>query len=207
MSDVTQILGQIEAGDGHAAEQLLPLVYDELRKLAAAKMAGEDPGQTLQATALVHEAYIRLVDVEKVQHWDSRGHFFSAAAEAMRRILIDNARRKKRQKHAGGWQRVALEQLQVGVDCPPDELLHLDEALTELGKTDSQTGELVKLHCFAGLTIEQAADMLGMPHRTAYRYWAYARAWLFKRMERTGQDSANLDSSVFFGSSEGQKSH
>ena len=191
MGDVTRILSAIEKGDPAAAEQLLPLVYDELRKLAAQKMAQENPGQTLQATALVHEAYLRLVDEEKAQHWNSRGHFFSAAAEAMRRILVENARRKKREKHGGGLQRVALKSLRIGVDSPPDELLRLDETLEELGKSDGQTAELVKLHCFAGLSIEQAADILGISHRTAYRDWAYARAWLFKHMERKGRNPAN----------------
>jgi len=191
MTDVTRILSAIEQGDPSAAEQLLPLVYDELRKLAAQKMAQEAPGQTLQATALVHEAYVRLVDVDKAQHWNSRGHFFAAAAEAMRRVLVENARRKKREKHGGGLQRVALEGLRIGVDSPPDEILRLDETLGELGKSDGQTAELVKLHCFAGLSIEQAADILGISHRTAYRDWAYARAWLFKHMERSGQNPAN----------------
>ena len=191
MTDVTRILSAIEEGDPSAAAQLLPLVYEELRKLAAQKMAQENPGQTLQATALVHEAYLRLVDVEKAQHWNSRGHFFAAAAEAMRRILVENARRKKREKHGGGLQRVALESLRIGVNSPPDELLRLDETLEELGKSDGQTAELVRLHCFAGLSIEQAADILGISHRTAYRDWAYARAWLFKQMERSGQNPAN----------------
>ena len=167
------------------------MVYDELRRLAAEKMAQERLGQTLQATALVHEAYIRLVDVEKAQHWNSRGHFFAAAAEAIRRILVENVRRKKREKHGGQLQRVALEGLRVGVDCAPNELLILDELLEELGQSDVQTAELVKLHCFAGLSIEQAADILGISPRTAYRDWAYARAWLFKRIERRAQDSAD----------------
>jgi RNA polymerase sigma factor (TIGR02999 family) len=183
MTDVTRILSRIESGDPTAAELLLPLVYDELRRLAAQRLAQERPGQTLQATALVHEAYLRLVDGEKAQHWNSRGHFFGAAAEAMRRILIENARRKKCEKHGGQLQRIALDELRVGVDSPPDELLLLDETLGELSKSDRRTAELVKLHCFAGLSIEQAADILQIPPRTAYRDWAYARAWLFKRME------------------------
>lgn len=191
MSEVTQILSQIESGDPNAAEQILPLVYDELRKLAAAKLAQEKPGQTLQATALVHEAYLRLVDVEKAQHWNSRGHFFAAAAEAMRRILVENVRRKQREKRGGQLQRVALEELRVSLDSQPDELLQLDETLEELGKSDAQAAELVKLHCFAGLAIEQAADVLGISPRTAYRDWAYARAWLFRSIERSGQDPAN----------------
>ncbi len=191
MSEVTQILSQIESGDPNAAEQILPLVYDELRKLAAAKLAQEKPGQTLQATALVHEAYLRLVDVEKAQHWNSRGHFFAAAAEAMRRILVENVRRKQREKRGGQLQRVALEELRVSLDSQPDELLQLDETLEELGKSDAQAAELVKLHCFAGLAIEQAAEVLGISPRTAYRDWAYARAWLFRSIERSGQAPAN----------------
>jgi RNA polymerase sigma factor (TIGR02999 family) len=191
MSEVTQILFAIEQGNPQAAEQLLPLVYDELRRLAAEKMAWERPGRTLQATALVHEAYLRLVDVEKAQHWNSRGHFFAAAAEAMRRILVENARRKGREKHGGQRQRVALEELRIGVDSPPDELLILDETLGELAKSDAQTAELVKLHCFAGLSIERTADILGISLRTAYRDWAYARAWLFKSIERGAQDTAD----------------
>ncbi len=191
MHSVTQILSAIEQGDPTAAGQLLPLVYDELRKLAAQKMAQENPGQTLQATALVHEAYLRLVDVEKAEHWKSRGHFFGAAAEAMRRILVENARRKGREKHGGQLQRVALEELRVGVDSPPDELLSLDETLGELAKSDPQTAELVKLHCFAGLSIEQAADILGISPRTAYRDWAYARAWLFRNIQASGRDPAD----------------
>ncbi len=191
MHEVTRILSAIEQGDPEAVEQLLPLVYDELRRLAAEKMREERPGQTLQATALVHEAYIRLVDVDKAQHWHSRGHFFAAAAEAMRRILVENARRKNREKHGGQLQRVALEALRVSVDCPPDEFLSLDETLQELGKSDAQAASLVKLHCFAGLSIEQAADILGISSRTAYRDWAYARAWLFNRLERKARDTAD----------------
>jgi RNA polymerase sigma factor (TIGR02999 family) len=190
MTDVTQILSRIESGDPTAADQLLPLVYNELRRLAAQRLAQERPGQTLQATALVHEAYLRLVDGEKAQHWNSRGHFFGAAAEAMRRILVENARRKKCEKHGGQLQRIALDKLRVGVDSPPDELLLLDETLGELSKSDGRTAELVKLHCFAGLSIEQAADVLQIPPRTAYRDWAYARAWLFKKMEPGEQTSA-----------------
>jgi RNA polymerase sigma factor (TIGR02999 family) len=154
-------------------------------------LAQEKPGQTLQATALVHEAYLRLVDVEQAQHWNSRGHFFAAAAEAMRRILVENARRKQREKRGGQLHRVALEELRVSLDSPPDELLQLDATLEELGKSDVQAAELVKLHCFAGLSIEQAAEVLGISPRTAYRDWAYARAWLFRRFERSGQDPAS----------------
>jgi RNA polymerase sigma factor (TIGR02999 family) len=191
MSDVTRILSQIDAGDPSAAEQLLPLVYEELRKLAAAKLAHERPGQTLQATALVHEAYLRLVDVERAQQWDSRGHFFAAAAEAMRRILVESERRKGREKHGGQLQRVALRELSLGVDSPPDVLLQFDEALEQLAKSDAQTAELVKLHGFAGLTIEQAAGILKISPRTAYRDWAYARAWLFRNIEK--RDGSNAD--------------
>ena len=176
MSDVTQILSQIEHGDPAAAERLLPLVYNELRKLAAAKLANEKPGQTLQATALVHEAYIRLVDAENVPRWDSRRHFFAAAAESMRRILIDNARRKQTQKRGGEWQRQPLE----GVAAPePDEdLLALDKALEKLAAKDPVKAKLVELRYFAGLTGEEAANVLSISPTTADRHWAYARAWL-----------------------------
>jgi RNA polymerase sigma factor (TIGR02999 family) len=184
MSDVTRILSQIEQGDPQAAEKLLPLVYDELRKLAAGKLAQEKPGQTLQATALVHEAYMRLVDVAKVQQWNSRGHFFGAAAEAMRRILVEAARRKQREKHGGQQTRIELSEVRIGVDSPPDELLAIDENLQKLAASDHQAAEIVKLHCFAGLTIEQTADLLGISARTAYRDWAYARGWLFRAMEQ-----------------------
>jgi RNA polymerase sigma factor (TIGR02999 family) len=182
MSDVTRILSQIEQGDPAAAEQLLPLVYDELRKLAAVKLAQEKPGQTLQATALVHDAYIRLVDVEQAQHWDSRGHFFSAAAEAMRRILVDAARRKQSQRHGGDREREELfgsEAFHVPID---DQLLDLDESLSKLATTDPQCTELVKLRVFAGMTLEEAAQVLGISARTAKRNWAYARAWLGRQL-------------------------
>jgi RNA polymerase sigma factor (TIGR02999 family) len=182
MSAVTQILSQIESGDPSAAEQLLPLVYDELRKLAAARLAQENPGQTLQATALVHEAYLRLVDVEKAQRWDSRGHFFAAAAEAMRRILVETARRKKRIKRGGELDRVELEDNQLAVDLPVDDLLALDEVLDELEKSDEQAARMLKLRYFAGFSTEQAAEALGISIRTAYRNWAYARAWLYRRV-------------------------
>jgi RNA polymerase sigma factor (TIGR02999 family) len=182
MSEVTRILSAIEQGDLHTAEQLLPLVYDELRKLAAQKMAQEAPGQTLQATALVHEAYLRLVDVEKAQHWNSRGHFFAAAAEAMRRILIEQVRRKDRLKHGAGRRRVELDAVELVVEIPADNLLALDEALIRLAQQDAQTARLVKLHCFAGLTIEQSAEALGLSARTAYRNWAFARAWLYREI-------------------------
>jgi RNA polymerase sigma factor (TIGR02999 family) len=178
MSDVTQILGQIESGDGQAAEKLLPLVYDELRKLAAAKMAQENPGQTLQATALVHEAYIRLVDVEKAQQWNSRGHFFQAAAEAMRRILVENARRKTRKRHGGEHHRVELDHVDLACEMPSEDILALDEALAKLASTDPVTAKLVHLRFFAGLGNEDAARMLELSVPTASRYWRYARAWL-----------------------------
>ena len=191
MSDVTRILCAIDQGDPAAAEQLLPLVYDELRRLAAQKLSHEKPGQTLQATALVHEAYIRLVDVEKAEHWRGRAHFFGAAAEAMRRILVENARRKTRKKHGGQLLKVPLHELRVGIDSPPDQLLRLNETLDELATSDAQTAELVKLHCFAGLSLEQAADLLGISARTAYRDWAYARAWLFRKIETNGRTTAD----------------
>jgi len=180
MSDVTQILSQIEAGDGQAAEQLLPLVYDELRKLAAARMAQEAPGQTLQATALVHEVYIRLVDTEQAQRWNSRGHFFAAAAEAMRRILVENARRKKRGRYGGDWNRVDLDDVQATTAMPPDELLALNDAIDALAEPDQPAAQLVKLRYFAGLSLEQAAKTLGLPRTSAYRQWTYAKAWLFR---------------------------
>jgi RNA polymerase sigma factor (TIGR02999 family) len=187
MSEVTRILSSIEQGNPHAAEQLLPLVYDELRRLAAHKMAQESPGQTLQATALVHEAYLRLVASEDrsaspVQQWNSRGHFFAAAAEAMRRILVEQARRKDREKHGGTFQRVTLDGLELAVELPVADLLPLDEALTTLGERDPQAAQLVQLHCFAGLSIEQAAEALGLSPRTAYRDWAFARAWLYRAL-------------------------
>jgi RNA polymerase sigma factor (TIGR02999 family) len=178
MSDVTQILGQIEAGDGQAAEKLLPLVYDELRKLAAQKMVNEKPGQTLQATALVHEAYIRLVDVEKVEHWDSRGHFFSAAAEAMRRILVENARRKRRTKHGGEYARADFDGNPPQTPLEDDLVLAVEESLDALAEQNAQAAELVKLRYFAGLTLQQAAEALGVSARTVDRLWAYAKAWL-----------------------------
>jgi RNA polymerase sigma factor (TIGR02999 family) len=182
MSDVTQILSAIEQGDPYAAEQLLPLVYDELRKLAAQKLIQERPGQTLEATALVHEAYLRLVDTDRVQHWNSRGHFFAAAAEAMRRILIEAARRKGSEKHGGNFQRVVLDGLELAVEMSVADLLSLDEALNALGKLDAQAAQLVQLHCFGGLSIEQAAEVLGLSARTAYRDWAFARAWLYRAL-------------------------
>ena len=179
MADVTRILSAVEAGDPSAAAELLPLVYDELRKLAAARLADEKPGQTLQATALVHEAYLRLVGVDREQRWDSRGHFFAAAAEAMRRLLIDQARRKRRPKHGGGRTRVSLDQALSLGDTPDDDVVALDEALQKLAHQEPAKAELVKLHYFAGLTLEEAGLALGISHRTAKRHWAYARAWLY----------------------------
>jgi RNA polymerase sigma factor (TIGR02999 family) len=191
MSEVTRILSAIEHGEPHAAEQLLPLVYDELRQLAAAKMAHEKPGQTLQATALIHEAYLRLVDTEKAQHWDSRRHFFAAAAEAMRRILVENARRKRRHKHGGGLHRVELDDALLAVEGPADDVLAVNEALDELAAQDAQTAELVKLHYFAGLTMDQAAAMVGISPRTAYQSWEYARAWLYRRLAEADSPSTS----------------
>ncbi len=176
MSEVTRILSSIEAGDPRAAEQLLPLVYDELRKLAAHKLAQEKPGQTLEATALVHEAYLRLVDTDRVQNWNSRGHFFAAAASAMRRILIDQARRKQTEKHGGGRPRQELPD--VAAPQADDELLALNEALEQLALEDPVKARLVELRYFAGLTSDQAAEVLGISASTADRHWAYARAWL-----------------------------
>jgi RNA polymerase sigma factor (TIGR02999 family) len=191
MTDVTRILSAIEQGDPHAAEQLLPLVYEELRKLAAGKLAREAPGQTLQATALVHEAYLRLVDVEKAQHWDSRGHFFAAAAEAMRRVLIDNARRRHSQRRGGAAERRSLEGLEAAVPASDDELLAVDEALERLQKVGPPKAELVKLRYFGGLTIPEAAQALGISITTANRYWAYARAWLHEELAARGGPSSD----------------
>jgi RNA polymerase sigma factor (TIGR02999 family) len=178
MSDVTQILSAIENGDPQAAEKLLPLVYDELRKLAAAKLAQEKPGQTLQATALVHDAYIRLVDVAKVQQWDSSGHFFAAAAEAMRRILVDVARRKKALVHGGDHLHFELGNADWISRATPDRILALDDALLKLAEEDAVAAELISLRMFAGLSIEAAATALDISRATAYRHWTYARAWL-----------------------------
>jgi len=187
MSEVTRILSAIDQGDPHAAEQLLPLVYDELRKLAAQRIAQEKPGQTLQATALVHEAYLRLVpsgdaSAPRDQHWNSRGHFFAAAAEAMRRILVDNARSKARAKRGRDWQRVDFEELDVVTSVSADQLVALDDALLRLSALDSLAGELVKLRYFAGLDLDQAAAALQISPATAYRHWAYARAWLHNEL-------------------------
>lgn len=177
MSEITRILSAIEHGDPHAADKLLPLVYDELRRLAAQKLAQEKPGQTLEATALVHEAYLRLVDVDQGQHWDGRAHFFAAAAEAMRRILVESARRRHSRKHGGGRVRQELDSALLEGPQTDDDLLGLDEALTRLAATEPQIAELVKLRYFAGLTVAQAASHLGIAPRTADAWWSYARAW------------------------------
>jgi len=182
MTDVTRILSAIEQGDSTAAAQLLPLVYAELRKLAAQKLAKEKPGQTLEATALVHEAYLRLVDTDKAQQWNSRGHFFAAAAEAMRRVLVENARRKQRVKHGGGRQRLDLDEACPVVQPPSDDVLALDEALTRLAACDPVRAELVKLRFFAGLTMPEAAQALGLSLATAERHWTFVRTWLFAEL-------------------------
>ncbi len=179
MTDVTRILVAIEQGDPEAAEQLLPLVYDQLRELAAAKMAQEKPGQTLQATALVHEAYVRLVDGEKARHWDSRGHFFAAAAEAMRRILIDNARRKASPMHGGDRRRVELSDICSAVSVSVENLLAIDEAIARLAQVNPSKAELVRLRFYAGMSVPEAAKTLGVSTATAERYWTYARSWLY----------------------------
>ena len=181
MSEVTRILDSVAQGDPKAAEELLPHVYEELRRLAAHKMASQPPGQTLQPTALVHEAWLRLVGSEETR-FANRAHFFAAAARAMRCILIDNARRKQSQKHGGGWERVDVERIQLAEPLPSDDLLALDEALTELAQLDPPAADLVQLRFFAGLTQQQAAEVLGLASRTADRTWAHARAWLFQRI-------------------------
>ena len=179
MSDVTRILSQIEQGDPNAAEELLPLVYDELRKLAAAKMAQEKPGQTLQATALVHEAYVKLVDVNRAQKWDSRGHFFAAAAEAMRRILVDQARKKGATKRGGDFEKVDFDSAQLATTVSPGSLLMIDEAIEKMKLEDPISCQLVNLRYFCGLSIDDAAQALGISSRSARRHWAFARVWLF----------------------------
>jgi len=183
-------MSAMEQGDPQAAEQLLPLVYDKLRQLAAQKLAQETPGQTLEATALVHEAYLRLVNDGQLQPWNSRGHFFAAAAEAMRRILIEKARRRRRLRHGGGRQRLALDNLDVLQMESAEDLLALDEALEQLAGEEATVAQLVKLRYFAGLTIEQTAAALGISVRTANRHWAYARAWLYQRLNEGGDGSA-----------------
>ena len=188
MNEVTTILSAVEKGDPHAADQLLPLVYDELRKLAAQKLAQEKPGQTLQATALVHEAYVRLLgnepDAQARENWESRGHFFAAAAEAMRRILLNRARGKNRLKRGRGRRRIDLDKIEIALDTSDDQLIALDEALVQLATEDSKAAQLVNLRFFAGLTLKAAAKSLGVPLRTVEREWAYARAWLFARLSR-----------------------
>jgi RNA polymerase sigma factor (TIGR02999 family) len=196
MTDVTRVLAAIDQGEPHAAEQLLPLVYDELRKLAAQKLAHETPGESLQATDLVHEAYLRLVrpasadgSPPEEQHWDGRRHFFAAAAEAMRRILINRARDRGRRKRGGGWRRLRLEHIDFSLSDPPDELLDLNDALDKLAQEDPACAELVKLRFFAGLTLDEAAETLGVVRRTADRYWAFARSWLYAAL-RKGEESS-----------------
>src|SRR5437870_1777410 len=191
MSEVTRILSAIEQGDPHAAEQLLPLVYQELRQLAAQKLAQEQPGQTLQATALVHEAYLRLVNSEPDRHWDSRGHFFAAAAEAMRRILVEQARRKHRHKHGGELHRADVDMTGLAGPVPTDDLLALDEALTKLTAEDPVKAQLVQLRFFAGLSNEEAAVVLEISAVTAKRHWRYARAWLHRAVSSQDEPSAS----------------
>jgi RNA polymerase sigma factor (TIGR02999 family) len=185
VSDVTRILNAAQAGDASAAEQLLPLVYEELRKLAAVRMANESAGHTLQPTALVHEAWLRLVGEDVSVQFANRAHFFAAAAEAMRRILIDRARRKGAGKRGGDWQRIDLDKVEVAVDADDDTLLLVNEALEKLAKEDVKAAEMAKLRFFGGLTLEEAAQVLGVTERTANRYWAFARVWLFDEIRRT----------------------
>mgnify|MGYP002628060316 CR=1 FL=1 len=189
MTDVTLILNRIEQGDPAAAQDLLPLVYAELRKLASAKMVHENPGQTLQATALVHEAYLRLVDANQKQHWDNRGHFFAAAAESMRRILVENARRKSRLKHGGDMARVEIDDIPIIAPEVHEDLIALDEALNSLKKVDAQAVELVHLRYFVGLSNVEAAKLMGISSRTADRVWAFARAWLHQEISGNQDDS------------------
>ena len=186
MTDVTQILSRIESGDSRASEQLLPLVYNELRKLAAQKLSQEKSGQTLQATALVHEAYLRLVDDAPSRGWDHRGHFFAAAAEAMRRILVESARRKRSLRHGGNRIRLELDESDLPAPDGPEDVLELDASLERLAQKDPRKAELVKLRFFAGLTVPQAAEALGIAPSTADRDWAYAKAWLFREISKNG---------------------
>jgi len=198
MNEVTRILSAIDQGDPGASEQLLPLVYEELRRLAAQRLAQEKPGQTLQSTALVHEAYLRLVGSDNTHTWDGRGHFFAAAAEAMRRILIENARRRNSSKHGGRRERLDLDSVDVEADTPSEELLALDEALTKLAAEDSVKAEVVKLRYFAGLTEDQTALTLGISRATAHRHWQYAKVWLFRELrgpDLRRDDSKNPDDS------------
>lgn len=193
VSEVTRILSSIDQGDPLAADQLLPLVYDELRQLASTRLNQEKPGQTLQATALVHEAYLRLVGNEGGRPWENRGHFFAAAAEAMRRILLNRARDRKRLKRGGGRQRVNLDQIEHAVETDDEDLIAIDEALEMLEQRDALAAKLVKLRFFAGLTLTQAAESLGLTQRTAEREWAYARSWLFHQLRKDDQDSFRSD--------------
>jgi len=188
MTDVTRILNAIERGDAKAADELLPLVYDQLRILAAQKMMQEPPGQTLQATALVHEVYIRMVG-SQTHRWENRQHFFVAAAEAMRRILIENARQKQRLKRGGGHHKVDLKEAYLAIEAPSDDLIALNEALIRLDEEEQEISKLIKLNYFAGLTLEQAAEILGISRRTAYRYWAYGRAWLHDKITKSGNST------------------
>ena len=191
MKEVTRILAEIEQGDPRAAAQLLPLVYEELRNLAAMRLARESPGQTLQATALVHEAYVRLVDSDVAKLWNSRGHFFGAAAEAMRRILVERARQKRRHKHGGDWNRIVLDEGCSLAEPPPhDDLLALDEAIDRLTQLDPKRAELVKLRFFAGLSMAEAAGVLGVSLATAERSWAFARTWLFAELREETQSES-----------------
>lgn len=189
MNEVTCILKLIESGDTQAPATLLPLVYEELRRLAAQKMVNESRGQTLQATALVHEAYVRLVDRNEAQSWSHRGHFFAAAAEAMRRILVDNARRKRRIKHGGGWNRIDLPEVEIFDDAlnKHEQLIELDDALDKLAEEDPSSAEVVKLHFFGGLSLEVVAELLGISRATTYRHWAYARSWLKLELRKNGE--------------------
>ena len=195
MNDVTRILSAIEQGDPKASEELLPLVYGELRRLAKQRLAQEKPGQTLQATALVHEAYLRLVDGEEAQRWNSRGHFFAAAAEAMRRILVENARRKRAEKHGGRLERQDLDDVDIAAPAPSEDLLALDEALAKLEAEDPVKAQLVKLRYFAGLTEDEAASALGISRTTAQRHWRYAKVWLLDELRgRRGREENPLKS-------------
>lgn len=188
MTDITRILSAIDEGDSEAAAQLLPLVYAELRKLAAQKFACEKPGQTLQPTVLVHEAYLRLVDVETPQQWNSRGHFFAAAAEAMRRILVENARRKRTQKLGGQLQKINLDAAEMAIDGPNIDVLALDEVLSQFEEQWPDKAQLVKLRYFAGMTIDEASQTMGIAHATAERYWKFARTWLYARLQTDDSD-------------------
>jgi RNA polymerase sigma factor (TIGR02999 family) len=191
MSEVTRVLSAIEQGDPQAAEQLLPLVYGELRKLAARRLAQEKPGQTLEATALVHEAFLRLVDVDQAKHWNSRGHFFAAAAQAMRRILVDSARSKRSAKRGGNLLRRELDAIEIAIPDMPEDLVALDEALNKLAATDKTAAELVHLRFFAGLPLAEIASILGISARSADRLWAYGRAWLHQEIQGGTRDRAN----------------